>query len=374
MNELYSDFIIKLKKRFGRFDEEQKRFEKASNSEIARELGYSDAQFSRLINLSATAGEYQRAIQNLDRILLVAQLENELKSLSPNGRDWKRSKLWMYGTAALIILIVWLIILDTSTLKRSSDTGLVRQERDDMLRWTFETSFVNPYTRLDDLPIDCSYPCYKYQGKWGLKKGYKIPFFRERSGFHYWAIEVNMYARCMSEKNETGDLLEGYEYQKHEIWYDKKELPIDSFLNDDSSLKAFYIKMDFEKEPDFVKVATAHTFFRNEFKIDTVFIHRTGKVIGRDLEFVSDELLDDLLSEEVKKNIEGELNRIATNRLQDFSRPISCQDAPVPTDDFHQIREGDEMSFECQLTTNRVAVDYTKTFVLKDQYIKNVCR
>jgi hypothetical protein len=69
MKDSYINFVNKLKKLYGAFDERLKKFEKAPNSEISRDLGYSDAQFSRLINESATEGEYSRANQNAERIL-----------------------------------------------------------------------------------------------------------------------------------------------------------------------------------------------------------------------------------------------------------------------------------------------------------------
>ncbi|MFH6983148.1 hypothetical protein [Marinoscillum luteum] len=373
MTELYSDFIHKLKKLFGKFDESHKRFEKSSNSEIARELGYSDAQFSRLINESATAGEYQRAIQSIDRILMVVQLESELGRKLGGTRDWKKHPGWLGATVLVVLLLILTIIWRPGSYQELPDSE--KSPRDNMLKWTFETAFINPYVKLDDLPEDCNYPCYKYQGKWELKEGYKIPFFRERNGFHYSATEVNMYARCMSEKDPKGKIIEGYEYQKHEIWYDRRELPIDSFIRKDLALKDFYKQLDFSLDNNFVKVATVHTFFRNEFEIDSLVIHRSGKVIGRDLEFTDQEELEELFSSKnLIKDILSELNRIATNRLEDFSRPITCEPAQVPSSNIHLIKDGDEMSFNCQLTTSRLAMNYTKTFVLKDQYIKNTCR
>ena len=370
MEELYKEFVIKLKKLFGKFDDEQKRFEKASNSKISRDLGYSDAQFSRLINETATEGEYKRAIQNVDRILRVRDLENQIKS-DDKRRSWTGSHLWFLLSVLMGIALIVIAVQHMGT--DAEDVSAEKTSPDDMLRWTFETSFVNPYTKLNDLPADCNFPCYKYQGNWHLKDRYKIPFFRERSGFHYVAVEVNMYARCLGEVDSSGRLLEGYEYQKHEIWYDKRELPIDSFFNQDATLKTFYQNMNFEEEEPFVKVATVHTFFRNEFTIDSTRILRKGKVIGRDLEFISGENLKEHLGKSVWQEIEGELNRIATNRLADFSRPIACTDAVAPSADFNLITEGDDMSFDCQLTTSRFAIDYTKTYILTDQYIKNVC-
>lgn len=373
MKELYSDFVQKLKKLFGKFDEDQKRFNKSSNSEIARELGYSDAQFSRLINQSATEGEYHRAIQNVDRILRVNELESELGKGNHPIRSWKSRLLWPGVIAALLVtaLASWYL---SRNLSQEQSAQFHASDRDYTLRWAFETSFINPYTKLDELPDDCQFPCYKYQGKWELKKGYKIPFFRERNGFHYWAKEVNMYARCMPGE-VSGNIFEGYEYQKHEIWYDKRELPIDSFLFKGNQLKEFYQDLDFSQHDQFVKVATVHTFFRNEFELRGDLIFRSGQVIGRDLEFVSTALLNEQFQDkDIISDLETQLNRIASSRLEDFSRPISCLPADTPNTDFHQISDGDEMSFSCQLTTSRVAMNYTKTFLLTNQYIKNSCR
>lgn len=374
VNDLHADFVHKLKKLYGKFDENQNKFEKASNSEIARELGYSDAQFSRLINNSATEGEYKRAIQNTERIIHLLELEEAQQNGNQKKLNWKNSTWWFYGSVLLFLgLAVYTVsaYLGNSAIEPQQDDTL----RYDMLRWTFENSFVNPYAQLDDLPEDCNYPCYKYQGKWTLKNGYKIPFFRERNGFHYLATEVIMYARCMSEKSAKGDILEGYEYQKHEIWYDKRELPIDSFVYNDGRLKEFYQDMDFKKNPEFVKVATVHTLFRDEFSIDTTEILRYGKVVGRDIEFASKDKLKEIFHDNgTIRAIENELNKIVTNRLKDFSRPISCNTAPVPERNFNEIKDGDVMSFDCQLTTSRMSVNYTKAFVLTDQYIKNTCQ
>ncbi|SMD35954.1 hypothetical protein SAMN04488029_2627 [Reichenbachiella faecimaris] len=375
MELLYKDFISKLKKLFGKYDSEIHRFEKSSNSDISRELGYSDAQFSRLINKTATEGEYQRAIQNLDRILTIQNLESELKT-GVKKTDWVRNKVWIFIATALLVLILLALmgIINISSIEESLEKI---PKRDEMLRWTFETSFVSPYVKLDDLPEDCNYPCYKYQGKWKLKENYKIPFFIEKNGFHYLAKEASMYAKCTESESRNGNTLEGYEYQMHEIWYDKRELPIDSFIHENGSteIKDFYQGLDFSKNPNFVKLATVHTFFRNEFVIDSAVVIRSGKVIGRDLEIRSRvQLLGDFNDESKVRSVLNELNRIATGRLEDFSRPIACQDAPVPHFDFHQIKDNDEMSFDCELTTSRVPLGYNKTYLLVDQYIKNSCR
>ncbi len=373
MTDLYKDLVSKLETLFGPFDEDNKKFTKAPNSEVARELGYSDAQFSRLINQHATEGEYVRANQNAERILTVLKLEKRIEKMGVNPKQAlaspKKRILFLICGLVIGLLASYMWHNDSSTEKAEPSTKY------DMLKWSFETSYVKPYVNLNDLPEDCNYPCYKYQGKWQLSNEYKIPFFREQNGYHYVATDVIMYARCLSEEPNTGNRFEGYEYQKHEIWYDKREFPVDSFIRRDGIIKEAYKQLKLEEDGNFTKVATVHTFFRNEFTLVDNDIIRKGKVIGRDVEISPDEEIARTVktNKEIEK-IKSDINRIASNRLEDFSRPISCENAKTPSPDFNMIKDGDLITFNCTLTTSRVSLNYVKTYYLKDQYIKNTCR
>ncbi|MCG9971931.1 hypothetical protein [Christiangramia crocea] len=371
----HKEFVSKLETKYGQFDSGKNKFESTSNSRIARDLCYSDSQFSRLINNTASEGEFKRALRNVNRLLNEDRLQKEHRS--PENGSVRAERNWIIYILGLafIILLAYLLFL------YSRDTGknLITKEspRYEMLKWSFENKYIMPYVKLKELPADCNYPCYKYQGKWTLKNEYKIPFFRERNGFHYVAKDAVMYARCMDESSDDGKNFEGYEYQLHEIWYDKREFPIDSFLMADNRtrIRESYNNSDFASDDNFVKIAYVHTFFRNEFSIDSTLINRKGKAIGRDIEFLPEEsLLKKIDSEKLIDELKSEINAIAKNRLEDFSKPISCQPTDVPNTDFHYIDEGDELSFKCQFTTGRFLVDYEKIFVLDDQYINNICR
>lgn len=379
IESLHNEFIKKVEQRYGTFMNEQFRFQEASNSEVARDLNYSDAQFSRLIHLSASEGEYLRAIRNIDRILHEIKLTAEIEKLKLKARGGSAERFIFLKPVIFISAGIFLTVIIYLLFYNPSEKTQVANDipKDYTLRWSFESAFVNPYTKLSQLPEDCNFPCYKYQGQWELKKPYKLPFFREQNGFHYLATEVNMYARCMTEKQDDGTVLEGYEYQKHEIWYDKRKLPIDSFVNLNNRKKILpeYQSLDFSKDDNFIKIAYVHTFFKNEFKINQDTIERTGKVIGRDIKFIPTEsLLKYLPSEAEIGDLTNQINRIVFNRLQDFSRPIECETTFVPNLDFHKINEGDEISFNCTLTTGRVPLNYEKTYVLKNQYIENSCQ
>ncbi|UOB18535.1 hypothetical protein [Abyssalbus ytuae] len=380
INKIHANFISKLEKHYGRFDSVNKKFESTSNSKIARDLFYSDSQFSRLINNTASEGELTRALRNVQRLLDVHELREKIL------KSGEKSKIFNFGNRSLLLaiglLLITAIFLSFYYFRNNTDTLLTehREEkklRYEMLRWGFENNYVQPYVKLKELPEDCYYPCYKYQGRWKLKKEYKIPFFRERNGFHYVAKEVVMYARCMDERQDKGESFEGYEYQKHEIWYDKREIPLDSFLRKDltTKLKNSYIESDFENDPNFVKIAYVHTFFRTEFKIDSNQIFRSGKAIGRDIEFVPrEELEKQSISNEVLNELKNETNAIAKNLLEDFSKPITCNPTTAPSVDFNQIKQGDELSFDCQFSTGRFLVDYNKSYIFEDQYISTHCR
>ncbi len=376
---LHKSFISKLIKRYGTFNNVRNKFESTSNSIIARDLFYSDSQFSRLINNSASEGEFKRALGNIERLLDLDQLKKKTPSNVNNAKNnivLNRKFLFL----ALGILFS-LIIISFFYFKRYDSTKIGEVLSDDsryeMLKWGFENKFIQPYVKLKELPDDCYYPCYKYQGKWKLKQEYKIPFYRERNGFHYVAKEAIMYARCMDERDDKGEFFEGYEYQKHELWYDKREFPIDSFLTNGSNtqIRDLYNNSNLEEDSNFVKIAYVHTFFRTEFQIDSSLIYRTGKAIGRDIEFVSDEILDSQLNDRVSLiGLKDEIKAISVNRLEDYSKPISCNPTIAPNINFNLIEEGDEMSFNCHFSIDRFIIDYNKTYIFDDQYINNYCR
>lgn len=376
--DLHQAFISKLEIHYGTFNSEKNSFESTSNSKIARDLFYSDSQFSRLINNTASEGELIRAVNNVDRLLKVHALEHQIDSLKqPRTKPNSSFRKFILPTIFAIALLGLIIFYFGTLNKKSTPEVTGDHNRYEMLKWSFENNYIKPYITLKELPEDCYFPCYKYQGKWELKNEYKIPFFRERNGFHYVAKEAIMYASCSDKMVSNGEAFEGYEYQKHEIWYDKREFPIDSFLVKGSMTKVrpSYNEAKLEEDPNFVKIAYIHTFFKTKFQIDSSVVKRTGKAIGRDLEFIPDqEISGKLKSKVLLKELKNEINTIAKNRLEDFSKPVRCNPTKAPKVDFNLVEQGDSLSFDCQFSTGRFLVDYTKTYVLKSQYINNYCR
>ncbi len=57
------------------------------------------------------------------------------------------------------------------------------------------------------------------------------------------------------------------------------------------------------------------------------------------MELVPDKNLLASINDESKvKRIKNSISRIANNRLEDFSKPISCNMAQAPSKDFHHIK------------------------------------
>ena len=372
-DNLHKSFIDKLSRRYGTFNSERNKFVSTSNSIIARDLFYSDSQFSRLINNSASEGEFKRALGNIERLLKLDQLNEKIPSKSnvlKSNTVLNRNVLFLLlGILFSVILYLMISIKKESLIPQ--DNNLKDETRYEMLKWGFENNFIQPYVKLKELPDDCYYPCYKYQGRWKLKEEYKIPFYRERNGFHYVAKEAIMYARCMDEREDNGEFFEGYEYQKHELWYDKRELPIDSFLTKGSKtqIRKIYNNSDLEKDKN-AKIGIAALVG----KLSSL-IYRTGKAMGRDIEFVSDEIIEGQLNDGVSIiGLKDEIKSIAVNRLEDYSKPISCNPTISPNIDFNLIEESDEMSFNCNFSIGRFIIDYNKTYIFDNQYINNRCR
>jgi hypothetical protein len=379
MQEYYLKFISGLEDIYGEYNKNLKKFSKKSNSIIARDLFYSDSQFSRLINQTASEGEYKRANKIISRYKENIDLKNQLVNKKSTKKNPFLKTLIPF---ALLIVIAFLIGYVTHTFFNhhgSDETSISNQNMirmDNMLYWAFELSDVKPYVELNDLPDDCIYPCYRLQGKWHLKDPYKLPLFGDKRGFHYLASEVRMYARCMSEVDNTGKELEGFEYQKHEIWYDKNELPIDSFMvsNTGAELKQSYKNSDFSKNENFVLVAYIHTFFRNVFSVEEDNIKRKGKVIGRYIEYMD---LSEAKVSTINRNLEQVkdlIREIVNKRVGDFSKPISCSDAELDKPSIYDIEENDLIKFQCTMTTGRLPISYEKKYILVDQFIKNACR
>ncbi len=383
MHKVQQKLINVLQDVYGKYDPVANQFEQKSNSVIARELFYSDSQFSRLMNGTASDGEYHRAVKVVQRYREYLDLKTSREAL-PSRHSILRPPMGKRKLSlglGLVLLFGGLLLGVVASVlflpNRISGEGVNAQDppMDYLLKWAFEDADVNPYVHMSDLPEDCAYPCYRLQGQWVLDRPYKIPLFGEQRGFHYVATQANMYARCMSEKDSDGSWLEGFEYQQHEIWYDVMERPIDSFLVAPNSdrLKPEYLGCDLGESEQYILLARVHTFFRDEFHLDRNSIQRNGKVVGRHIEFEDFRSSHAFNQKLENMDLEEGVNQVIRKQVQDFSNPIDCQEVPVDKA-YHHFEEGEQLSFSCRMTTGRFPIAYTKVYRLEDQIIKNACR
>ena len=352
-NQLYHTFVSELSRIYGSFENFQ--FKKATNATIASELNYSNSQFSRLIHNTASHGELERAVNAAHQL---AKLKNFRRILK--------------GTVLLSSMVISCLVLLLAFQKKDSEPKIPSM-KDSFKNLFKEDEVRNFYTKLQDLPADCSFPSYKYQGEWVLNNAIQIPLFREKNGFHLRISNAVLYTKSA---NSQGTIMEGYELETMEIWYDLEKRVIDEFLvSDGNNQKIPKYQVDFLSDKSFVKLATSSSVIRHEFSFEETGIQKESSIITRDINYESDQFEKlDLKEPTVKK----ELEKIAFG--QTSRKPINCGLAPYPKTDFHQVEEGDQLNFSCMFniknygnTSNLNSVLHGKSFKLKNQYITAIC-
>ena len=352
-NQLYHTFVSELSRIYGGFENFQ--FKKATNATIASELNYSNSQFSRLIHNTASHGELERAVNAAHQL---AKLKNFRRILK--------------GTVLLSSIVISCLVLLLAFQKKDSEPK-IPSIKDSFKNLFKEDEVRNFYTKLQDLPADCSFPSYKYQGEWVLNNAIQIPLFREKNGFHLRISNAVLYTKSA---NSQGTIMEGYELETMEIWYDLEKRVIDEFLvSDGNNQKIPKYQVDFLSDKSFVKLATSSSVIRHEFSFEETGIQKESSIITRDINYESDQFEKlDLKEPTVKK----ELEKIAFG--QTSRKPINCALAPYPKTDFHQVEEGDQLNFSCMFniknygnTSNLNSVLHGKSFKLKNQYITAIC-
>ena len=352
-NQLYHTFVSELSRIYGGFENFQ--FKKATNATIASELNYSNSQFSRLIHNTASHGELERAVNAAHQL---AKLKNFRRILK--------------GTVLLSSMVISCLVLLLAFQKKDSEPKIPSM-KDSFKNLFKEDEVRNFYTKLQDLPSDCSFPSYKYQGEWVLNNAIHIPLFREKNGFHLRISNAVLYTKSA---NSQGTIMEGYELETMEIWYDLEKRVIDEFLvSDGNNQKIPKYQVDFLSDKSFVKLATSSSVIRHEFSFEETGIQKESSIITRDINYESDQFEKlDLKEPTVKK----ELEKIAFG--QTSRKPINCALAPYPKTDFHQVEEGDQLNFSCMFniknygnTSNLNSVLHGKSFKLKNQYITAIC-
>ncbi|MCI4671162.1 MAG: hypothetical protein MRZ79_23690 [Bacteroidia bacterium] len=302
-------FISKLEEKYGNWNKITSKFGTASFGVISKELSISSSQFSKLISGTATEGMYQRSIENIDRLIQGESIRKELEqvilekeALQKELQDSrpKKTPVWVPLVIGFIVMLSLGILANYLIHNGSSSSGQVQDLSIHPLAPFFDldynTNSNSPY--VDPIEAQEYCPCSAYEGVWSLAKPYKLPIPGNRKpGLYYLAKSADVRMKCSHFDTLNigkGRVLMAYEYLVNEIWIDTRFNPI-SPTYFDMEKKEFTPKFDslnFERNPNFKKVATIYSFFVDKFEIREGLIYRKGEHNGRYASEINEELAD----------------------------------------------------------------------------------
>ncbi len=377
-------FIKKLEEKYGVWDKQTSNFGLTSFGQIAKDLCISNSQFTKLIYGTATEGMYIRSIDNVDRLLeldeltqkqaalLEQQKELEHKLSASHNQQRKRSKVH-FGIAIGALFLGGLLSFLAFGTKKSFESPIASQHPLSTyfdFEFAQKSAFQSPYLKESEVQDYC--PGSAYEGIWSLNKTYKLPIPDKKPGLYYLAKSADVRMK-VARNNLTygkGNVLFAYEYLVNEVWLDTERTPLSPKYFDNSTkqyTKAFK-SLEFEKQAEFRKVATVHSFFISTIEIRGDSIFRLGEPNGRYVSDVNQSLVE-------KYNID--LSHLLENVLSDLTK-TDCAKIPNPFCDPNTLKEKESiLSFDCLYTIRSENLGigggypYRKGFKLEKQVYAN---
>ena len=348
-------FLEKLEEKYGNWSKPTSRFGNTSYGEIAKALSISASQFSKLIYGTATEGMYIRSIENINRLLTrealreerdVTLAENEALKAKLEQISSRRSGLEKYKWLS-VILFALLCVVSLYWYNAKSHKPVAKKSESTHPLGAFfdkeyDANFNSPYLDIGEVQNFC--PCSGFEGHWSLDKTYKLPLPGTRKpGVYYVAKSADVRMKC--SRYDTvgvgkGRVLMGYEHLINEIWVDTKMRPLSPayFDKDQKQFTPEFDSLDFEKNSEFKKVATIHSFFVDKFEIYKDSIIRKGEPYGR---YASD--IDQQLADEYEVDIRFILKDIVGDMTT-----TSCGPIANPYCDPNDLKEGQSIiAFDC---------------------------
>ena len=392
---LQEKFIDKLIERYGEWEKITSKFGKNSFGEIADELCISNSQFSKLITGTATEGMYTRSIKNLDQLirhenkiqeLNTINLENEqlieqLKNTASKPSGGLKHLLF-YGSGALVMSIIMVVAALTFLDRNNNNSNLFDPEiqKSEFAKHPlslyfdgdFESDYVSPY--LNELEVQSYCPCSAYEGEWALESEYIIPLPSRKPGLYYVAKSADVRMKCQraAKGDEKGKILFAFENIHNELWVDKQQRPLSPryFNAETKTYTKDFHQLDFENNPDFVKVADIYSCFFNEFTITTDTIYRKGEPCGRFAEVVN---------QDIANEFEIDLQQFLENVIGSMTA-TKCSPAFNPYCDPNDLKENEStLFFDCffSIQTENLGLGggypYRKTYkFIKQNYSDNL--
>ena len=146
---LFKKFVSLLETIYGHFNASRNSFESTSNSKIARDLCYSDSQFSRLINNTASEGEFKRAVHNVERLRVERKIEAGAQEKT--GATVRSRYPYIIGLAFIVLGLILGFVIENLINKPAQENTESAISRYDMLKWSFENKYIQPYVKLREL-------------------------------------------------------------------------------------------------------------------------------------------------------------------------------------------------------------------------------
>jgi len=354
---LHEQFLRKLEKKYGPQNPRTAKFGNSSFGLISDQLSISASLFSKLIAGTATEGMYQRALQNIDRLLVQEALQDQLEDstaqlkateerLSSLRRQAQRQRMLLLtlGGVTLLLSVAFLSGWGPLPWDSVSTPATSSHPLSDFFDRKFTSSFNSPYVSIQKVQDFC--PGSAYEGIWSLAQPYKLPIPGRRPGLYYVAKSADVRMKCSRTDTldlSQGQVLLGYEYLVNEIWLDTERTPL-SPTYFDKQAKQFtpaFEELDMEQNPPFRKVATIYSFFIDRFQLKGDSIYRYGEPCGRYASDVDEELAD---------AYEIDINYLLEQVLGDMTT-TRCEGAPNPYCDPNDLTPQESViTFSCLYT------------------------
>ncbi|WP_108868451.1 hypothetical protein [Aquimarina aquimarini] len=352
MNEqdLKTVFLTKVKLLYGNYEEVTSKFGTNSFGKVSSDLCISASQFSKLISGSATEGMYIRSIRNLDQLQAHKELLKEKDALKIEIHKLQNKKVIVTKPKKKILLFVIIFSLIFGTIfgliftknKMTTEVKLFKAEYSNPLNLFFsdyegriaDVGFLNE----DEVQEYC--PSSAFEGKWKLKKPYKIPLpGSKKPGVYLLAKSADVIMLSAKYAVPKGKTVIGMEYLVHEVWLDKDRLPlIPKYF--DPKKKEFndnFYNLDFENNSKFLKIAELKSFYLDEITISKDSIKRKGQPCGRYVDF---------LDKELAKKYEIDIEYIVKEVISDLTK-TKCHSSINNYHNPNNLKIGSTISFDC---------------------------
>ena len=344
-------FKEKLKELYGDFHPIVSKFGIASFGKISSDLCISSSQFSKLISGSATEGMYIRSIRNIEQLINHQSILKECKllkkELAKNKNKSKEISSSFKSKKTLIIslfftcLIFGLVIVYFFTKDASLSDSIITNDKHPLSPFFNKLENKTTYLGfLNENEVQDYCPSSAFEGKWKLAQPYKIPLpGSKNSGVYLLAKSADITLVTSKYASDKGRVLMGFEHLTHEVWVDKRRLPLipEYFDINTKMFTDLYNNLVFEDNENFVKIAELKSFFLDEFTIHTDSIIRNGQPSGRYVNF-----LDVALAKTYNVDVDYILNEVISDLTQ-----TRCNSTVNEYCNPNDLKVNSTISFDC---------------------------